>query len=99
MKGEEKMPKKQFVVVCTEYRGVFAGYATNTDSDPIVLSDAQMCVYWSQDTRGVMGLAADGPTSSCKITKPVPKMKAYKVTAVLDTTDDAEKAWQKCPWG
>lgn len=91
--------KKKFVVVCTEYRGVFAGYTTDPNADPIALTDAQMCVFWSADVRGVMGLASTGPTPSCKITKPAPKMKAHKVTAVLDTTEDAEKAWQKCPWG
>ena len=93
------MPKKKYVVVCTEFRGVFAGYTSDTTADPIVLSDAQMCVYWSQGVRGVMGLAAGGPTKSCKITNPVPKMKAHKVTAVLDATEEAEKAWQNCPWG
>ena len=93
------MTKKKFVVVCTEFRGVFAGYADDVTADPITLTDAQMCVYWSQDTRGVMGLAATGPTKSCKITKPVPQMKAYKVTAVLDATKEAEEAWQNTPWG
>ena len=93
------MPEKRFVVVCTEFRGVFAGYADDEIADPITLSDAQMCVYWSQDIRGVLGLAATGPTKSCKITKPVPQMKVYKVTAVLDATEEAEKAWQNTPWG
>ena len=93
------MTKKRFVVVCTEFRGVFAGYVEDATADPITLTDAHMCVYWSQDTKGVLGLAATGPTKSCKITKPVPSMKAYKVTAVLDATEEAEKAWQNTPWG
>ena len=93
------MKSKKFVVVCTEFRGVFAGYTDDQSADPIMLSDVQMCVHWSQDTRGVMGLASTGPAKSCKITKPAPEMKAYKVTAVIETTGDAEKAWQKCPWG
>ena len=91
--------KKRYVVVCTEKRGVFGGYSEDTSGDPITLTEAQMCVYWSQETRGVVGLAATGPTKSCRVTKPAPKMELRGITAVMDVTDEARKAWQSCPWG
>ena len=86
------------VVVCTEYRGVFFGYAEETSGDVIHLTDAQMCVYWDQATRGVVGLAATGPTKGCRVTKPAPAMELRKVTCVMDVTDDAVAAWKSAPW-
>jgi hypothetical protein len=93
------MAEKKFVVVCTEKRGVFGGYVKDTKADPIVMTDAQMCVYWSADTRGVVGLAATGPTSDCRVTKPAPTAELRGVTAVFDCSDEAVKAWASCPWG
>jgi hypothetical protein len=93
------MSKSKFVVVCTEKRGVFGGMVEDTTKDPIVMKDAQMCVYWDAGTRGVVGLAATGPTDGCRITKPAPSSELHGITAVFDATDDAADAWRSCPWG
>jgi hypothetical protein len=94
------MPKKKrFVVVCTDKRGVFGGYSTDTTGDPIILTDAQMCVYWSADVRGVMGLASSGPSNSCSVTHQIPSIELRGITAVMETTKAAEAAWRSCPWG
>ena len=92
--------KKRPVVVCTEHRGVFFGNMNgSSDTDKtITLTDAQMCVYWSQDVKGVLGLAATGPTKGCRVTPVVPKITLQDVTAVLDATEGAVKAWQGRPW-
>lgn len=91
--------KKRFVVVTTAHRGVFAGYTDNdSDEKSVVLTDAQMCVYWSADVKGVLGLAATGPSKSCRVGPAVPKLLLHDVTAVMDTTDKAEKAWLAQPW-
>ena len=92
--------KKRPVVVTTEHRGVFFGFMNgSTESDKVVaLTDAQMCVYWSADVRGVLGLAATGPSGSCRITPAVPKLTVQDVTAVMDATDEAVKAWAQRPW-
>lgn len=55
------------VVVTTEHRGVFFGYARETSGETIALRAARLCVYWSADLRGFMGLASHGPNSSCKV--------------------------------
>lgn len=87
------------VVVTTEHRGVFFGYLDGSKDDPTVeLRQAQMCVYWDTATRGVMGLASGGPSKGCRVTAPVPSVTLHKVTAVMDVTDGAVKAWLACPW-
>ncbi len=34
------------VLVTTEYRGVFFGYAADTKGDTIILKRARNCIYW-----------------------------------------------------
>lgn len=92
--------KKRPVVVTTEHRGVFFGNMNgSSETDKVItLTDAQMCVYWSSDVRGILGLAATGPSRSCRVTPAVPKMTVQDVTAVMDATDEAVKAWAARPW-
>jgi hypothetical protein len=92
---------KRYVVVTTAHRGVFFGVLSGTQSDTdkvFTLTDVQMCVYWSADVRGVLGLAASGPSKSCRVTPAVPKMVLQDVTSVMDATPEAVKAWQSRPW-
>jgi hypothetical protein len=88
------------VVVTTEHRGVFFGFAPSpkVGATTIELLDGQMCVYWSESVKGVLGLAATGPDKRCKITPPVPRLELNKVTSVMHATDEAVKAWQSRPW-
>ncbi|MDH3637905.1 MAG: hypothetical protein OES09_05515 [Gammaproteobacteria bacterium] len=86
------------VVVCTDKRGVFFGECVDKDADPMTLTNARMCVYWSRDVRGVVGLAATGPTSECRITKPAPSARLRGITCVLDVSDEAAAAWEAAPW-
>jgi hypothetical protein len=86
------------VLVTTQHRGVFFGFAEKTDGETITLKRARLCVYWSRDVKGFMGLAANGPTSSCRIGPPA-DINLRNVTAVLEVTPDAVKAWEAAPWG
>jgi hypothetical protein len=91
---------KRPVVVCTDKRGVFFGYANgDLQRDKMKLTDVRMCVYWSQDVRGVVGLAASGPTDGCRITEAAPAIELVDVHAVMDCTAKAVKAWERAPWG
>lgn len=92
--------KKRPVVVCTEHRGVFFGFMADAQSDGKIatLTDAQMCVYWTSDIGGVLGLASSGPSKSCRVSPKVPKITLQGVTAIVDCTEDAVKAWQARPW-
>jgi hypothetical protein len=86
------------VLVTTAHRGVFMGYATKTDGETIALKRARLCVYWSSDVRGFMGLANVGPTASCKIGPPA-DITLRNITAVLEVEPAAVKAWESAPWG
>lgn len=97
MKKTKTETQPRPVIVTTEHRGVFFGYAKDTDGDPIKLTNARLCLYWSADVRGFMGLAATGPTAGCKI-GPRADIELRKVTAVIEATPEAVAAWEKAPW-
>lgn len=54
------------VVVTTAHRGVFFGYADDTDGAQIKLRAARNCVYWPRENKGFIGLAAMGPVSGAR---------------------------------
>ncbi len=85
------------VVVTTAHRGVFFGYATDTTGETITLKDSRLCVYWSSELKGFMGLASMGPTKNCKI-GPKADITLRNITAVLEATPEAVTAWEKGPW-
>ncbi len=89
--------KERAVVVTTQHRGVFFGYANDVDGEIIKLRDARNCVYWSSDVKGFMGLAATGPTKNCKI-GPAASMSLRDITSVMECTPDATAAWENAPW-
>lgn len=89
--------KERAVVVTTEHRGVFFGYATDTDGETIALKRSRLCVYWTADCRGFMGLAASGPKRGCKIGPPA-DITLRKITAVLECSPEAVKEWEAGHW-
>ena len=89
--------KERPVIVTTAHRGVFFGWATQTDGETIALKRARLCLYWSKDCKGFMGLAANGPTSGCRIGPPA-DITLRAVTAVLEVAPAAVTAWESGPW-
>ena len=87
-----KSTKSRPVIVCTEHRGVFFGYASDTKGADIDLKNARMAIYWGT-TRGVMELAETGPTSKSKISARA-DIEVRKVTAVFNVTPAAAAAWE-----
>ena len=85
--GEEKG-----VLVTTEFRGVFFGFAIDTNGDTIKLRDARNCIYWSSDVGGFQGLAETGPSSGCRIGAKA-DIELRKITCVAACTDAAVAAW------
>lgn len=88
------MPKEKTrpVIVTTIHRGVFFGYAIDTTGETISLTKSRLCLYWSADMRGFMGLASMGPNASCKIGPPA-DITLRSITAVLEVTPEAEAKW------
>lgn len=97
MKARKVSTVGRAVLVTTAHRGVFFGYADNTDGDVIVLHKARLCVYWSRDVKGFMGLAATGPSSSCRVGPPA-DIELRAITAVAEVTPAAVTAWESAPW-
>lgn len=89
--------KEKAVVVTTTHRGVFFGYATDIDGAIVKLRAARNCIYWSSDVRGFMGLAATGPSKSCKV-GPAADISLRDITSVMECSSDATKAWEAAPW-
>ena len=92
--------KKRMVVVTTnkDRRGVFFGELVMHENDIVILKDAQMAVYWSAETKGVLGLASAGPQRGSRITLSVPKIELNGVTSVMDCTEKAIKEWRAEKW-
>lgn len=85
------------VIVCTERRAVAFGFTADPAADPITLTNARMCLYWSADVGGVFGLAEIGPTEGCNISATAPSVTLNGVTAVFSVTDSAVSAWLAAP--
>lgn len=89
--------KERYVLVTTLHRGVFAGYATDTDGATIKLRRGRNCIYWPAENRGFMGLASMGPVEGARI-GPAADIELRDITSVAECTADAVIAWETAPW-
>jgi len=101
-KKQQKSPTKAArtgrpVLVATVHRGVFFGYADDTSGDTIILRRCRMCVYWSADMKGVLGLASIGPSATCRVS-PAADVELRNITAVAECTAEAVAKWETFPW-
>jgi hypothetical protein len=95
------MSEQKKILVTTEHKGVFAGKGDPDEIDwdsrhpTITLDDCRNCVKWSTDMHGFMGLAAKGPSSSCRIGPAVDGVSLADVTGVYEIEDDAYEKWEE----
>ncbi len=82
------------VLVTTEFRGVFFGYATDTGGDTIKLKRARNCIYWPAGNGGFGGLASEGPAKGARIGARVDEIELRKITAVAECSAAAVEAWE-----
>lgn len=80
------------VIITTEHRGVFFGYAEDTSGTTVKLSRARMAIYWGTK-RGLMELAETGPTSASRVSARA-DVELRKVTAVFEVTAAAAEKWE-----
>lgn len=83
------------VVVTTEFRGVFFGFAADASGDTITLKNARNCIYWDTSIGGFMGLAKTGPNKQCRIGAMVESIQIRKITSVIEMNPSAVAAWQE----
>lgn len=92
-----KKVKERAVVVTTEHRGVFFGYAIETDGPTIKLRRARNCIYWPVDNHGFLGLASDGPAKGARV-GPAADIELRAITCVAECTPAAVKQWEAELW-
>lgn len=92
MNRKNKELKERPVIVTTAHRGVFFGWATETNGEIVHLKRARLCIYWSSDLRGFMGLASIGPNNSCRI-GPEADIELRSVTSVVEVSQEALGRW------
>ncbi len=91
MNDNDKKP----VLVTTEHRGVFFGWIDpecETDKS-IAVENCKLCLYWSTDVHGFLGLASHGPTANCRIGAAAPRVLLHDVTSVTDVSEEAVARW------
>lgn len=89
--------KERAILVTTAHRGVFFGYATETEGEIIKLRAARNCLYWPTNNKGFLGLASMGPVSGARIGPPA-NIELRAITCVAECTEAAAAAWEKAPW-
>lgn len=87
------MSETRPVIVTTEHRGVFFGYAEDTSGTEIKLERARMAIAFGT-TRGILELAETGPTDRSKISARAPEIDVRKVTAVIEVSPEAAEKWE-----
>lgn len=97
MAAKNLSKKERAVLVTTEHKGVFFGYATATDGETISLRSARNCLYWPSEQKGFLGLASQGPVSGCRI-GPAADIELRGITCVAACTPEAVEAWEVAPW-
>jgi hypothetical protein len=86
------------VLVTTAHRGIFFGYMNGDDGKTTVkLKRGRNCLYWSSELKGFLGLAAFGPSQSCRI-GPAADITLMDVTSVSEVTAEAAARWEAQPW-
>jgi len=97
MAAAKKKGGERPVLVTTSHRGVFFGYAEDTEGSTINLKRARNCIYWSAEVKGFLGLAATGPVKGCRVGPPS-DIQLRNITCVADVTPAAVEAWEAGPW-
>lgn len=93
----KRSTKERPVLVTTEHRGVFFGYATNTSGNAIALKRARNCLYWPVANKGFLGLASTGPIEGARIGPPA-DIELRGITCVAEVAPAAVAAWESAPW-
>lgn len=85
--------KARPVIVTTQWKGVFFGYATDTSGETIDLTNCRMAIRFGT-TRGILELAETGPTRESRIGARAPTMQVRGITAVIEVSPEATKKWE-----
>ena len=96
-RSKTKERPERAVLVTTSHRGVFFGYARETEGAVIKLRAARNCIYWPVQNRGFLGLANTGPVGGARIGPPA-DIELRDITCVAECTPQAVVTWEKALW-
>lgn len=88
---------ERHVLVTTEHKGVFAGWASDTNGDTIKLRAARCCIYWPVANQGFLGLAKMGPVIGARVGPPA-DIELRAISCVAEITPEATQAWESFAW-
>lgn len=92
--------EERMVVVVTQGNAgnaIFCGWTISTDGDVVQLRAARQAVYYSADTHGLLGLAANGPGKDSRIGPPA-DIAIRNVIHVIECSQEAAKKWESAGW-
>jgi len=90
---------QQALIVTTVHKGVFFGYGEPmTDSPTIKLERCRMVLYWPPETKGILGLATEGPLKGSRVGPAAPSIILRDVSAIIGVSEAAIAAWERAPW-
>lgn len=89
--------KEKMVVVVTQGNAIFCGWTMDADSEVVKLRAARQAVYYSADTYGLLGLAANGPGKNSRIGPPA-NITIRNVTHVIEVSPEAARVWEGAKW-
>ena len=89
--------KSRPVLVTTQHRGVFFGYATETNGTTITLRRARCVIYWPRECKGFLGLASIGPIVGSRV-GPAADVELRDVTCIADVSAEAVARFEAAPW-
>lgn len=87
------------VLVTTEHRGVFFGYADDTNGAPesLKLTKMRNCIQW-RGLKGFLDLTTTGPSAACRVGPAAASGTLFKITGIWDVEPAAAAAWEAAPW-
>lgn len=96
------MPKttnkeERMVVVVTQGNAIFCGWTTDADGNVVKLRAARQAIYYSADTHGLLGLAANGPGKDSRIGPPA-DIAVRNVTHIIECSPKAVTVWEEAGW-
>jgi len=98
-KPKQEESKGLYLIILTEFKEIFAGWSTdNPEGDIIKLAQARQVVYYSADTKGLLGLAANGPGKDSRVSNECPQVVVRKPVNVLLASDAAIERFKSIIW-
>lgn len=93
-----KSKEEKFIVVLTEFKVIFCGWSSDYNEQTVNLRDARQACYYSAETKGLLGLATNGPARGSKIGPAVTSLQCRRVVNVIECSSAAQKAWEGAKW-